>query len=342
MPLSPQSQVIYVVAQLHRIGEGGFAPEDSIDDRVDRIAEMGFSGTRFAFEWPEIEPVRGHRSWNVQDRMLAALESRGLGAFGLLVSSPPWARPEGEDDTHRPVVDGSAARGDTAFAAFAAAAARRYEGRIDRWEIWNEPNILRYHFWRHVVDGVELGPDPVDYLSLYELARDSILAVNPAARVAVGGLAQGPPWGPVLSSDPSTRWKWGYPAWRFLRGLLEAGLSPTDVAVHPYSYDPDVAVDPALDSTESVLRTSGYSDARIWITEWGIDRDTPGLTAAEADSLTWRGLARLCSDPWIDLVSVFALTEDSPRNYGLLDRDFYPTPTGRALSKWIARRQPSY
>ena len=333
----PRPRGPYVVAQLQRVDDSSDTSV-GVGQLIRRIDELGFTGTRLGFEWSEMEPEPGDYRWGEMDAVISLLRLRGLEAFGLLTYSPAWARPAGEDRTHRPVVDGSAARGDTAFAAFAAAAARRYRSFVDHWEIWNEPNIVRYHYWHHVKGSVEYGPDPADYVALYELARDSILAANPAARVATGGLATGPREGPIESNDPDVRWKWGYPADVFLESMLDAGLEPTDVALHPYPYDPDTSVSGALARSRAVLDRRGHADARIWITEWGIDRDLPGLGSEQADRLTIEALSRFATDPRIDLFTVFALTGVGPRNYELVDHEGDLTAAGRSVRAWIAAR----
>jgi hypothetical protein len=120
--------------------------------------------------------------------------------------------------------------------------------------------------------------------------------------------------------------------------LLNAGLQPTDVALHPYPYDPNVAVNAALDSAMAVLDSFGYSGTRVWVTEWGIDHRLPGLTRLGAFWQTRVGLRRLTDDPRIDRVSVFALTEKGRRDYGLVRFDGTLGPAGQAVSGWIGGR----
>ena len=58
-----------------------------------------------------------------------------------------------------------------AYAAFAGAAARRYAGYVDHWQIWNEPNL-----------GLQKG-DPEIYARLLTLAGKAIHEANPKAKV---------------------------------------------------------------------------------------------------------------------------------------------------------------
>ncbi len=58
-----------------------------------------------------------------------------------------------------------------AYCAFAQAAAKRYKGKIDFWQIWNEPNG---GFWKGT---------PLQYAALLAAAGQAIHAANPDAKV---------------------------------------------------------------------------------------------------------------------------------------------------------------
>lgn len=333
-----QNPQLYVVAQLNR------------SDRSDRSARLalmrrfGFAGTRLAFEWRHIEPKRGVFHWERQDGIVAALQSAGFRAYGLLVYSPVWARPPGMTASHRPIVDGSSARGDSLFAAFAGAAAKHYRGKIDRWEIWNEPNLP--NFWVHLRDGRNLGPDPRDYLSLYKAARAAILAANPSAQVAVGGLASGR--GVFRNKrDPVT----GHgrlrvePAYAFLHDLLRLGLRPDFVALHPYSDLPPGARSKSASAPEfpnlvfdkvvSVLDQGGLSRTRIWVTEWGVNQ-TPARSNSVVRSWFRRALTTLRCNRRVAFVTIYELRDKAHRGgYSLVAPSGELTASGRALSNYV-------
>jgi hypothetical protein len=67
------------------------------------------------------------------------------------------------------------------FADFARNAARHFQGRVDRFSIWNEPN------WGGWISPLREGPRI--YRALYKAGYDAIKAVNPRAQVLIGELA---------------------------------------------------------------------------------------------------------------------------------------------------------
>ena len=330
------SDRLYVVGHLHRYTDTGSPTMNDRTERIAAIGRLGFGGTRLAFEWGRLEPSPGEYHWIAQDSIMAELEAEGLGVYGMIGYTPSWARPEDTRQTHRPIIDGSAARGDTAFAAFAAAAARRYRGRVDRWEVWNEPNIR--HFWAHLRGGRDVGPNPLDYSRLFRLAADSILAANPDAVVSTAGLAPGPS---QRGRSPS-----GYPAALYLDSLLALGIRPQAVAIHPYTRRPrwlDVSEGESLRPSNRVLAQAlgvmhahGLAGTPLWITEWGVDMAD---ARDETDAIRWFAteLRYLVCHPRVEFVTVYALQDrGGTREYSLLRPDGSMTANGRALATALA------
>lgn len=338
---------LYVQAELTWYGSGSARDMSNRLVRTDAIRRLGFGGTRLPFEWPRIEAERGRRDWARTDSVLSELERDSLAAYGLITYSPKWAVPVAyalmpRIAAHRPVVDGSSARGDTLFAAFAAAAARRYRGRIDRWEIWNEENHPA--FWMHVVNGTNRGADPADYTRLFSLARDSILRANPQAQVVIGGLTSLN--GFVRpAADPLDRTRELLPLspQDYVKGLVATGMRLDIVAIHPYSTvapgikPPGLAAavfpDVVVDSVFAALDQLGLRSTTAWVTEWGVNV-TPGLSQDDVDSWFRVALTDLLCHPRISLVTIHALADaNSKEHFGLLNPNGTATPNGKALSR---------
>ncbi len=115
---------VYVQALLNKYTVSGTANLSDRHQREGSLAKLRLAGERLSFEWGRIEAVRGTRNWATMDSIIAELDALHLKYYGLLTFSPGWAVPPGltkmpRIDSHRPVVDGSSARGDTLFAAFA-------------------------------------------------------------------------------------------------------------------------------------------------------------------------------------------------------------------------------
>jgi len=352
--LTGQGDVIRgrLFVQAH-IARYGVATNSSLQDRQHRedvIGRLGFGGVGLPFEWFRIEAVRGRRSWARTDSIVCELTGRGLRAYGLLAFSPRWAvppeiAPRPRSEAHRPVVDGSSARGDTAFARFAAEAARRYRGRIDRWEVWNEENHPA--FWFDVRNGTNAGPSAPDYATLFVLTRDSILAAVPGAEVAVGGLASfsGHVRDVEDELNPGHQLR-AEPSHLYLRALLKLGVRPAAVAIHPYSVVPPGAqvkgegapIFPTqvVDSVFDVLDAAGLKTTKAWITEWGVDA-ARRLSQAEVDSWYRAGLLYLLCHPRISFVTLYTLTDPDPHtHFGLLSDEGIETPDGHAVRVLLA------
>jgi hypothetical protein len=319
--------------------------------RIAAIHTLGFGGTRLPVEWVWVEPSRGHRNWARLDSTVSELKQAGLTAYGVITYSPSWAVPpalahNARFSAHRPVVEGSSAKGDTLFAAFAAEAARRYRGFVDRWEVWNEQNHPA--FWIDLVNGTNKGPDAADYARLFAITRDSILAANPQATVAVGGLTSLNGLRTVLR-DPldSGRSFDPLPPEEFVRGLVAARLSFSTIGLHPYSMVPPgrpafgrgvIFPDLVVDSVLAALGALGLTQVHVWVTEWGVHAPF-AHSQSELDEWYRDALRALLCRKAIEFVTVHTLMDvNSLDHFGLLRRDGTETANGlafrRALTAW--------
>jgi polysaccharide biosynthesis protein PslG len=226
---------------------------------------IGGSWIRMDLAWDDVEPVPGPYSWTRIDPVVAAARSRHLSILALLAYTPAFARPRGCDNDKCGPADPAA------FAAFAAAAVRRYAPMgVHDWEIWNEPNSAG--FWQPA-------PDPARYAELVRLTAAAIRSVQPQATVVLGSMAAGKLTGI------------GTPAITFLRALCDAGVNRVVNAIgwHPYSYpalpdSPNVhnpwnLISADSPSFESVLAQAGTPHLPVWITEYGAPTGGPGPPA---------------------------------------------------------------
>lgn len=182
------------------------------DRHTDAMRRAGLGSVRQLAVWNEIEPhppdartgAHSYR-WASTDRIATALARERLRWTVVLGLTTPWAGAV-------PGVWAGPPRTQP-FADYAAAVAERYGRRGTFWsenpelpyapvvayQVWNEPNV----------PGSATSMRPDEYAQLYAAAREAVLAVDPHARVAVGGLAHSQP-------DP------GDGAVAYLRGMLEA------------------------------------------------------------------------------------------------------------------------
>ena len=138
----------------------------------------------------------------------------------------------------------------------AAEIVRRYQGKINTWELWNEPNLNQ--FWSPQ-------PSAADYVKLARMAYPAIKQANPNSTVLLGGLGgQGDEVD--VASD------------LFLAKVYQAGGRPffDAVAVHQYP-----AINGASDGSRATMtlgdtkRVRAVMDAhgdvgrQLWLTEVG-------------------------------------------------------------------------
>src|SRR5436305_4683463 len=181
----------------------------------------------------------------------------------------------------------------TTFGNFADAAARRYGPTgsfwvgcgctahpIKVWEVWNEENIAP--FWNP--------PSPGQYGALLAGVRAKLRAVDPSARIMMGGLA-------YPSSLSATKMD----ANAFLQQTIAAaGTNGFDaVAVHVYASDANRAVNTLVAGTVNTLKTYAGSSAgaprqQVWLNDFArpTSLDDPALAtdelaASEATQRAW-------------------------------------------------------
>ena len=178
---------------------------------LDRLAASGAKWLRVdvaatQFTWDG--PTQFH--WAPLDEVVAGAEKRGLKVLGVIESLPVYDRPAGTTMWYGPKTDLERA----AFARYATVAAKRYAGRINHWEVWNEPNLT--WTWAPV-------PNAADYAKLMNVTYPAIKAANPNATVVTGGTG-----GAGGSNDID--------AIKFLEQMYAAGGTKHDgVALHAYT-----------------------------------------------------------------------------------------------------------
>ncbi len=214
---------------------------------LDAVVASGATWLRIDVQWSELEEVAGQTHWSRLDRVVDAARARDLKVLGILGTMATWARPAGQNWRYGP----STATDRTRFAQFATAAARRYAGRIDHWEIWNEPNLQGSWAPR---------ADPAAYAALLAATYPAVKSGNRRAVVMTGGtggvgIAKGVDsvsWYRALYASPARR-------------------SFDAVAVHPYtnlhaSHTGEMA---KAYQIRQVMNEHGDSATLIWGTETG-------------------------------------------------------------------------
>jgi len=164
-----------------------------IEAMLRMIREAGFVWLRQEFPWEDLEvDGRGQftdskhdrdgdgaadtiSTWTKYDRIVDLTEAYGLRLMARLSNPPAWSRADPDAGDHAPPDD----LGD--FVNYAIAVAERYRGRINYYQIWNEPNI--YPEWGN------RPIDPAGYVELLCRAYRALKAVDPEIVVLSGAIA---------------------------------------------------------------------------------------------------------------------------------------------------------
>jgi hypothetical protein len=153
----------------------GFAGRD-----LDWVQRMVFSHVKQTFAWEDVEPARGVFDFSQSDRILAETERRNLQLIVRLTDAPEWAHPNlagerGVDYVDAPPDDLQD------YANYCGVIATRYRGRIDGYQIWNEPNLSRE--WGNAP------PNAAGYVGLLAACSNAIRAADPDAILISAGLS---------------------------------------------------------------------------------------------------------------------------------------------------------
>ncbi len=189
-----------------------------------------------AFNWAEIESVRGTYNWNaIDETALQNIKNKNLKTIGIIYHTPTWAQ-KISGKTCGPIAQEDLA----AFSQFVKALVTRYgfsSYSIKYWEFMNEPDAAwsvlpddsQYGCWGDSSDLDYYGGDY--YAEMLKVAYPAVKSVDPNAQVVLGGL--------LIDCDPTNQPVGGScPQGKFFEGILSnAGGNFIDIVnYHAYPY----------------------------------------------------------------------------------------------------------
>jgi hypothetical protein len=98
-----------------------------LEPRLRAMQDAGMKWGRQDFNWPRIETEPGKYDWAPYDRLVDRCRAHGILLLADLTGAPAF------HDPRTPA-------GVKADADFARAAVEHFRGRVEYWQIWNEPN----------------------------------------------------------------------------------------------------------------------------------------------------------------------------------------------------------
>ncbi|NDJ85269.1 MAG: hypothetical protein GYB66_05250 [Chloroflexi bacterium] len=328
------------------------------------IADAGFGWLRQHFPWEDIEIYGkgvfwdernrdinrvggGHirldtySTWEKYDNIVNLAEEYGVNILARVSSpTPVWALPAGTTNTHGPPSNYQD------FVDYAVTVATRYKGRIQHYQIWNEPNL--YPEW-----GDQL-IDPAGYTQLLCATYAALKAVDPNIVVHTGAI------GPTVDMTGRDAFDLLY-----LQRLYDLGAGdcfdvlsvqgyglfsgPTDRRLRPYTMN--FARHQWL---RDIMVANGDAEKPIWISEagWNPVPTNPDIEGIETygqvtpdQAAEWAPLAyeRAFEEwPWIGVINYWFLKRPSEaeRNqafyyFRLVEPTWEPTAVYYSLQDYI-------
>ena len=323
---------------------------------VQMAAQVGFKWLRQEFPWEDIEvhgksdfedrrhePARS--AWEKYDHIVALAEQYDMRLIVRISNPPAWSRAEGNEfGSYAPPDDFRD------FADFAGSVAARYRGRIQYYQLWNEPNI--YPEWGNYTI------DPEAYVELLIAGAEAIRAKDPDAVIIAGALAA------TIDLDGTTNPGRSFSDLLFLQRMYDAGAAPyfdvmatqgyglwsgpTDRRMHPRVMNfgrPQFIRD--------LMVANGDGGKPIWISEmnWNaapaeVEPRYGRVSLEEQAANLPLAYERIRADwPWLGVANVWYLKRatdlweqnSQPEAYfRLLAPDFSPQPVYDSLRSFVA------
>jgi hypothetical protein len=287
-------------------------------------AEAGVGWERILFYWSELQP-NGPNDWNgyhVPDEWLNQAAAAGREVMVILKHTPAWATdgpvgcgvPRGLD---LPVDDPS-----NVWAAFVRRVVGTYTGRIDRWVIWNEPDIAPDTY------GAEWCGSTEEYYQLLKVAYLVAHQANPNVIIHLAGLTR---W-----HDPT-----------YLQQFLAVATQDPTGAEHGYYFDvvslhiyfQSETVPQIIGETRAALVASGLQKP-IWVNEtnaaanydppyWSLPEANFNITLEEQASFLLQSFA-LALTAGAERIAVYKWVDSEPQPgvepFGLIRLDYSRRP----------------
>jgi Glycosyl hydrolases family 39 len=260
--------------------------------------------------WPDLEPGKGQWHFDDLDRSLALAEAHHANVLMTLGLTPRWASARPQEASGYAPGYAAEPKDIEDWRIFVRTIATRYKGRIQAYEIWNEPNVKR--FWTGSID------------QLVDLTREASIIIHKVDPQA------------IVVSPPAT----GFPGIKWLPEFLSKGGQYVDVVgyhFYPSAKAPEATLVQLVDAIKKVMVENGAQDKPLWDTEAGwlppaqIDPEIGAAYLARSYIVLWAdGIQRFYWYSWDNHVTVALRTTESDSQT--------LTPAGRAfetIQKWL-------
>jgi VCBS repeat-containing protein len=299
-----------------------FYTQAQTDRALDLLKADGVDSVRILIPWKGVEASNDVWTWSAVDRMVNSANARNMSVIGILNSPPDWAMVPGSPSLGGPPADPAE------YAEFASMVATRYAGKVDAYEVWNEPNY--YVFWQPT-------PDAAAYTEILKAAYTAIKTADPNAVVVAGGIAATPDNGTQMVD-----------AVRYVTEMYEAGAAGyfDALSFHPYNYyvkfsqGGGMPTSPLtmVNAIHDVMVANGDGNKKIWATEYG-EPSSLGGDAVQAAYIsdflrTWRDLG-YAGPAYIHTVRDYFSLDPIAASFGIYNQDWTPKPAADVIEAVI-------
>jgi hypothetical protein len=277
--------------------------------------DAGVRTVRTQLSWRDVELEPGVWTWDEMDGRIDPLVARGFEILGILTLPAPWAQEHPDEGLVPRNLNLPWNHPENYWGRYVYNTVLHYRGRIQHYEVWNEPDMAMY--WEG---------DAAQYYQLLRLAYRAIQAADPDATVLMAGME--------LGQDPD-----------FFRVVVrlaaEDPTGPNFDAVSIHSYTNAEWVYERTRDARALLDGYGFVNVPIWITETNI----PLWGEGAAPSIPSTGYATPEEAAWYIIqafanaraagagrMMVFRLADERiPIPYGLVRNSGEPRPSYEAF-----------
>lgn len=293
---------VNAITPFHRLAAGDEDVWEITARQLDIARDAGATTIRIDMWWGALQDESGDWDFTAADMILDLIEERGLRALPILCyNGPGWEQSAVITAENR-----------EAFGEYVHQMVTRYSGRVQWWQVWNEPNIEP--FWSP-------DPDPELYTLLLREAATRAREADPNVRL-VGMNTAG--------ADID-----------FMEASYRHGASHylDAVAFHHYNAEADESVlEEQIRSVRRVMRRHGDGDKPLMMTEFGLSTGPSPVIATSNPEFQASWLVKkhlVARAAGVSQAFWFKLMDDpdepAPDGYwGLLKSDFSPKPSAHA------------
>jgi hypothetical protein len=302
---------------------------------IDKMADAGLKWLRIDFGWSSIQPLNGssYAQWYFDraDEVIDAARERDMKVLLTFWRTPDWAN-GGQGPYVPPTNPGD-------FGRAARYTANYFAGRVDAYEVWNEPNLNGGGFWKGTI---------ADYARLLRASYDDFHAGDPGTKVVAGSV--------VYNDD----------VW--LKGMYDAGAAGyfDVISTHPYQGVANEAPEAPDNGTKwrmshvpavhRLMKDNGDGGKPIWFTEFGWSNHAnhsglgnweQGVSSDQQADYFVRAIKYVGENfPYVKKMFWYnERNQDAGKiqldNYGLLNRDLSAKPVYTRIKSFLRTDEPA-